>query len=157
MISVSYTIPVNPEGTDVTLQRADVWKGLEAKAHNALPYVPSMTYCEVQDEGENWIQREIEFRGQRLGERITLEPQDTVRFERTSGEVMGTILNEILEDESGELSLRFSFDLELEGVEAGSAEEKDYEETMKGDYEKAVESTLAAIRRWVREGEAASA
>jgi hypothetical protein len=152
MISVSYKVPVNPEGTDVALSRADVWKGLEAKAHNALPYVPSMTYCEVTDEGENWLQREIEFRGQKLGERITFEPQDTVRFDRTSGEVMGTILNEILETEDGELELRFSFDLELEGVEAGSKEESDYEATMKGDYEKAVESTLAAIRRWVGEG-----
>jgi hypothetical protein len=156
MISVSYTVPVNPEGTDVTLGRADVWKGLEAKAHNALPYVPSMTHCEVSEEGENWIQREIEFRGQRLGERITLEPQHTVTFERTSGEVMGTILNEILEDENGELELRFSFDLELEGAAPGSQEEKDYEETMKGDYAKAVESTLAAIRRWVREGDEAT-
>jgi hypothetical protein len=157
MISVSYTVPVNPEGTDVKLFRADVWKGLEAKAHNALPYVPSMTMCEVEDEGENWIQREIEFRGQRLGERITLTPQETVRFERTSGEVMGTILNEILEDASGELQLRFSFELELEGVEPGAPEEVEYEETMKGDYAKAVESTLAAIRRWVREGEPAGA
>jgi hypothetical protein len=157
MISVSYKIPVNPEGTDVTLTRADVWKGLEAKAHNALPFVPSMTSCEVSESGENWIQREIEFRGQRLGERITLEPQDTVRFERTSGEVMGTILNEILEDEAGELELRFAFDLELEGVEAGSQEETDYRETMKGDYEKAVEATLAAIRRWAREGDPAGA
>ncbi|HZO05796.1 MAG TPA: SRPBCC family protein [Solirubrobacterales bacterium] len=157
MISVSYKIPVNPEGTDVTLTRADVWKGLEAKAHNALPYVPSMTYCEVQDEGENWIQREIEFRGERFGERITLEPQNTVTFERTAGSVMGTILNEILETEDGELELRFSFNLELEGVEDGSREETDYEATMKGDYEKAVEATLAAIRRWVRDGEPASA
>ena len=157
MISVSYKIPVNPEGTDVTLTRADVWKGLEAKAHNALPYVPSMTYCEVEDEGENWIQREIEFRGERFGERITLEPQDTVRFERTAGSVMGTILNEILEDEPGKLELRFSFDLELEGVEAGSKEETDYEATMTGDYEKAVEATLAAIRRWAREGDEAAA
>jgi hypothetical protein len=155
MISVSYSVPVNPEGTDVKLARADVWKGLEMKAHNALPYVPSMTSCEVTESGENWLQREIEFRGQKLGERITLEPQETVRFERTSGEVMGTILNEILEDEGGELSLRFSFDLELEGVEPGSQAEKDYEETMKGDYEKAVESTLAAIRRWVGEGQPA--
>ncbi|MBS1678264.1 MAG: DUF1857 family protein [Actinobacteria bacterium] len=156
MISVSYSVPVNPEGTDVRLGRADVWKGLEAKAHNALPYVPSMTHCEVQESGENWIQREIEFRGQRLGERVTLEPEETVRFERTSGPVLGTILNEILE-EDGELRLRFSFDLELEGVEAGSTEETDYEATMKGDYEKAVEATLAAIRRWVREGQAAGA
>jgi len=155
MISVSYSVPVNPEGTEVRLGRADVWKGLEMKAHNALPYVPSMTKCEVTDSGENWLQREIVFRGQELGERITLEPQETVRFERTSGEVLGTILNEILEDDAGELSLRFSFDLELEGVEPGSAEETEYEETMKGDYEKAVESTLAAIRRWVAEGQPA--
>ncbi len=157
MISVSYLVPVNPEGTDVRLGRADVWKGLEKKAHNALPYVPSMTYCEVTDSGDNWLQREIEFRGQKLGERITLEPQETVRFERTSGEVLGTILNEILEGDDGELQLRFSFDLELQGVEAGSAQETEYEETMKGDYEKAVEATLAAIRRWVREEEPAGA
>lgn len=157
MISVSYAIPVNPEGTDVRLDRADVWKGLAAKAHNALPYVPSMTKCEVTESGENWLQREIEFRGQALGERVTLEPQDTVRFERTSGEVLGTILNEILDGDDGELQLRFSFDLELQGVEPGSAEETEYEATMKGDYEKAVEATLAAIRRWVREGEPAEA
>lgn len=61
------------------------------------------------------------------------------------------------EDDDGELSLRFSFDLELQGVEAGSAQETEYEATMKGDYEKAVEATLAAIRRWVREGETAGA
>jgi Domain of unknown function (DUF1857) len=157
MISVSYAIPVNPEGTDVRLERADVWKGLEAKANNALPYVPSMTKCEVTDSGENWLQREIEFRGQKLGERVTLVPQDTVRFERTSGEVLGTILNEILDGDDGELQLRFSFDLELQGVEPGSPEETEYEATMKGDYEKAVEATLAAIRRWVREGEPAGA
>ncbi len=157
MISVSYSVPVNPEGTDVQLGRADVWKGLEAKANNALPYVPSMTYCEVTESGENWLQRDIEFRGQRLGERVTLEPQETVRFERTSGDVLGTILNEILEDDDGELQLRFSFDLELQGVEPGSPEETEYEATMKGDYEKAVEATLAAIRRWVREGETAEA
>ena len=114
-----------------------------------------MTSCEVTESGENWLQREIEFRGQKLGERITLEPQETVKFERTSGEVLGTILNEILEDSDGELSLRFSFDLVLEGVEPGSEAEKEYEETMKGDYEKAVESTLAAIRRWVAEGQPA--
>ena len=155
MISVSYKIPVNPEGTDVTLTRGDVWKGLEAKANNALPFVPSMSYCEVLERDENLIVREIEFRGDRLGERVTLEPQETVRFERTSGPVMGTNLNEILEGPDGELELRFSFDLELEGVEPGSKEETDYEATMKGDYEKAVESTLAAIRRWVREGDTA--
>jgi acetylaranotin biosynthesis cluster protein L len=69
--------------------------------------------------------------------------------------VLGTILNEILEDDAGALALRFSFDLELEGVEAGSQAEQDYEATMKADYLKAVDATLSAIRRWVREGEPA--
>jgi hypothetical protein len=118
--------------------------------------VPSMTLCEVRERGENLIVREIEFRGERLGERVTLEPQERVRFERTHGAVLGTILNEILERDDGELELRFSFDLQLVWAEPGSQEERDYEATMKGDYLKAVDTTLNAIRRWVREGEPAS-
>jgi hypothetical protein len=152
MISVSKTIPVNPPDTDVRLTRADVWQGLEAKANNALPFVPAMTACDVIERDDRVIVREIEFRGERFGERVTLEPQERVRFERTSGSVLGTIRNDILEDEKGELQLRFSFDLELQGVEPGSQEERDYEATMSGDYLKAVDATLAAIRRWVREG-----
>ena len=153
MISVAKTIDVNPEGTDVTLTRADVWRGLEAKANDALPFVPSMTQCDVSERGENLIVREIEFRGERFGERVTLQPQESVVFERTSGSVLGTIRNDILEETPGELQLRFSFDLVLEGVEAGSEEEREYEETMRGDYLKAVDATLGAIRRWVREGD----
>jgi hypothetical protein len=152
MISVSSSVPVNPEGTDVVLSRSDVWRGLEAKANNALPYVPAMTVCEVQSRTETTIEREIEFRGQRLGEHITLEPEHTVTFERTSGSVLGTIRNEILDGDAGELLLRFSFDLELQDVAAGSPQEAEYEATMTGDYLKAAESTLTAIRRAVREG-----
>jgi hypothetical protein len=155
VISVSKTVPVNPPGEAVTLTRADVWRGLEAKAENALPFVPAMTLCEVHERHENVIVREIEFRGERFGERVTLEPKERVRFERTSGSVLGTILNEILEDGEGQLELRFSFDLELAGVEPGSPAEREYEETMRGDYLKAVDATLGAIRRWTREGAAA--
>jgi hypothetical protein len=157
MISVSKSVPVNPEGEDVVLSRSDVWRGLELKANNALPFVPAMTKCDVIERDGHVIVREVEFRGQQLGERVTLEPEDRVTFERTHGEVLGTIRNEILEPSPGELELRFSFDLVLEGVEAGSQEERDYEETMRGDYLKAVDATLAAIRRWVREGEPAAA
>jgi len=153
VISVSSTIPVNPEGTDTVLDRSDVWRGLEAKANNALPFVPTMTFCEVSSRTDTTIEREIEFRGERFGERITLAPEDAVTFVRTSGSVLGTIRNEILEDDDGALLLRFAFDLELQGVAAGSAEEADYEATMKGDYLKAADATLAAIRRAVREGE----
>ena len=66
-------------------------------------------------------------------------------FHRIAGDVLGTIANEI-EERDGELFLRFSFALVLKGVAPGSAEEADYAEGMKGDYLKAVEATLGAIR-----------
>ena len=156
MISVSNTVAVNPPGEAVTLTRADVWHGLQLKAENALPFVPAMTRCDVVERTDDTIIRTIEFRGQELGERITFTPGSQVRFERTHGPVLGTILNELHEDEHGELLLTFSFELELAGVEAGSQEEQDYEETMTGDYLKAAESTLAAVRRMVAEGHPAA-
>lgn len=151
MISVSNAVQVNPADEEVKLDRGDVWRGLQLKAENALPFVPAMTVCEVKERTDTMILREVEFRGQRFGERITFDEQKTVTFERTFGPVMGTIRNEILEDSAGALELRFSFDLELEGVEAGSEKEQEYEDTMKQDYLKAASATLAATRRMVAE------
>lgn len=149
MIYVTNAIPVNAEG-EPELTRSDVWSGLVMKADNALPFVPAMTYCEVLERrGELEFDREIEFRGQRFTERITLEPESRVTFTRIAGDVLGTIANEI-EERDGELFLRFSFALVLKGVAPGSAEEADYAEGMKGDYLKAVEATLGAIRRVAR-------
>ena len=152
MIYVTNAIPVNAEG-EPELTRSDVWSGLVMKADNALPFVPAMTLCEVLERrGEHEFDRDIEFRGQRFTERITLEPQQRVTFTRIAGEVLGTIANEIEESAGGELSLRFSFALVLKGVVPGSDEEAAYAEGMKGDYLKAVEATLAAIRK-VAKGE----
>jgi len=152
MISVSSTVPVNGPDETVVLDRADVWRGLLLKAENALPFVPAMTRCEVIERTHDTILRTIEFRGQEFGERITFTPMQQVRFERTYGPILGTICNDIDEDDDGNLLLRFSFDLELEGVASGSTEEQDYEATMKGDYLKAAGATLAAVRRMVAEG-----
>ena len=150
MIYVTNAIPVNAEG-EPELTRSDVWAGLVMKADNALPFVPAMTECEVLERrGEHEFDREIEFRGQRFIERITLEPESRVTFTRIAGDVLGTIANEIEENKTGELSLRFSFALVLKGVEPGSAQEAVYAEGMKGDYLKAVEATLGAIRRVAR-------
>ncbi len=150
MIHVTNAVPVNEAG-EPRLTRADVWAGLELKANNALPFVPAMTQCEVLERrGELEFDREIEFRGQHFVERITLEPESRVTFTRIAGDVLGTIANEIEEDDAGELSLRFTFALVLKGVAPGSAEEAEYAEGMKVDYLKAVEATLTAIRRVAR-------
>jgi hypothetical protein len=146
MIFVSHALPVNVPG-EPRLSRADVWDGLVLKASNALPFVPAMTYCEVTErQGETVFDRDIEFRGQRFTERITLEDPHRVTFTRIAGPVLGTIANEI-EGADDDLALRFSFALVVAGVEGGSAEEKDYADSMTRDYLKAVAATLNAMRR----------
>jgi hypothetical protein len=146
MIFVSHQLPVNaPDEPHLT--QANVWDGLVLKANNALPFVPSMTYCEVtQRHSDTVFDRDIDFRGERFTERITLEAPYRVTFTRIAGPVLGTIANEIegLEDD---LSLRFSFALVVCGVEGGSAEEQAYADSMTGDYLKAVAATLNAMRR----------
>lgn len=150
MIFVSHCRPVNPPG-EPRLERSDLWDGLVLKAENALPFVPSMTRCEViEQHGDTVFDREIEFRGESCTERITLEPPHRVVFTRIAGPVLGTIANEI-EGPADDLRLRFSFALIVAGVEGGSAAEREYSDTMTGDYLQAVEATLAAMRRWAAE------
>jgi ketosteroid isomerase-like protein len=158
MITLERSLPVNAPGASSPVSRADVWRGLVLKADNALPFVPAMTYCEVLErESPTRFVREIEFKGDRMRERVTLEPERKVTFERLSGPVLGTIRNLIREDDSGQLMLSFSFELELAGVAAGSAAEKEYAANMEKAYLGAVDATLAAIRRLHDDGAAPGA
>ncbi|MGI8336846.1 SRPBCC family protein [Actinomadura scrupuli] len=155
MIYVSHQLPVNAEG-EPWLDRAAVWNGLVLKADNALPFVPSMTFCEVvARHGDDVFDRDIEFRGQRFTERVTLEEPHRVVFTRIAGPVLGTIANEIEEDADG-LRLRFSFALVVSGAEGGSAAEREYADSMTGDYLKAVSATLGAMRQLAIENQEVS-
>ena len=155
MIFVSHALPANEPG-EPKLARPDVWDGLVLKANNALPFVPSMTFCEVTNRlSDTVFDRDIDFRGERFTERITLEQPHRVTFTRIAGPVLGTIANEV-EGPDDDLRLRFSFALVVAGVEGGSTIEKEYADSMTGDYLKAVAATLAAMRR-IKAGEAVTA
>ena len=156
MIFVTHALPVNVAG-EPELDRSAVWDGLVLKANNALPFVPSMTYCEVTERYSDTIfDRDIDFRGERFTERITLEQPHRVTFTRIAGPVLGTIVNEI-EGPDDDLKLRFSFALIVAGVEGGSAQEQEYADSMTGDYLKAVAATLNAMRRIAEGASAVSA
>jgi Domain of unknown function (DUF1857) len=149
MIELSHSVlvndPADPESPVLT--RDDVWEGLVMKAENALPFVPKMEKCDVVERRENFVLRDIRFGGDDLREAVTLTPKTKVQFHRVQGRVLGDITNEILENSSGELELKFSFALQIEGVESGSAEEQQYEANMKDAYMGAVVATLGAIRQ----------
>ncbi len=154
MFTMTRSIPVNDrDNSDFPiLNRHQVWRGLILKAENALPFVPSMTKCEILKRGENYLIRDIALRGEPAQERVTFYPEQKVQFERLSGNTLGTILNEIEEDEKGELFLRFTFSLEKEGIPHNSPEEQLYAKQTENDYLGAVQATLNAIRKWVKEG-----
>ena len=154
MIYVSHDLAVNEPGAP-RLTRADVWDGLVMKANNALPFVPAMTHCEVvARHGDTVFDREIDFRGQRFTERITLEAPHRVVFTRIAGPVLGTIANEIEGGDDDGLRLRFSFALVVGGVPGGSTREGEYAAGMTGDYLNAVAATLDAVRRIAADAQA---
>jgi hypothetical protein len=152
MVHASRTITVNTDPKEPKLTRDLVWRGLVMKAENPLPFVPVITACRiVERQGDDQFVREIVDKGDIITEVVTLQPQRTVKFERTSGRVLGTILNEIIEDSDGDLALKFTFMLSVEGIEPGSTAERDFAGQMEEGYLMAVAATLKAMRKLARE------
>ena len=154
MFSVSHSVPINADlapGAPV-LNRHHVWLGLVLKAEDAVPFVPAMSYCHVTGRFDGGLFRDIVFHGEAMTEKILFFPEEKIEFIRTAGIEMGTIVNEILEDEAGELHLRFAFTLEREGLAHGSKEEQEFADGMAKGYLIAVQATVDEIRKRVTEG-----
>lgn len=150
MFTLSYAIPVNPPEAEPQLTREQVWRGLEMKAENALPFVPGMTKCEVIERHGNTIVRDVTFAGTSHREKILLHAPVQVQFERVGEN--GFIQNTVSDSEAG-LQLAFTFGLNFPGVEAGSDAEQAKGNEMKGAYIGAVAATLDRVRQMVRDGE----
>jgi hypothetical protein len=99
----------------------------------------------VRERSPDRLTREIVDKGDTIIENVTFHPQRMVKFERVTGRVLGTILNEII-DEDGDLALRFTFTLTVEGLADGSAEEAEFAANMEQGYLMAVAATLKAMR-----------
>ena len=147
MVHASRTIKVNEDPREPPLTRSLVWRGLVMKAENPLPFVPVISSCKVIERRADGLVREIVDKGDTITEVVTFHPERMVKFERVSGRVLGTILNEIIADGDGDLALKFTFTLSIEGVAAGSAEEKDFTSQMEAGYLMAVQATLKAMRK----------
>ena len=127
MFTLSHTMPVNTEKP--SLNQAQIWQGLLLKAENPVPFLDAMSACTVIDRGDNWLLRNFTLRGEEMQERVTFEPENCVTFERTRSSAMGTILNEIVTLDDGDMGLRFTFTLDVDGLADGSREEKRGEHT----------------------------
>jgi hypothetical protein len=142
MLEISHKVPVNGPG-QTELTRAQVWRGLVMKAENAVLFVPGMDRCEVLERGEGWLLREAQFQGNVIRERVTFEPERRVHFDQIEG-AEGWIDNLIEEAPDGSLELRFVF-----GVPPS---EEPRARDLEPVYRKALENTMATVRRMVAEG-----
>ncbi len=145
MIFSEIRLPANPEGlAPLTLEQ--VWQGLEQKARDAVPYVEAITSCRViAKDSDTVFDREIELGGARYVERVHLAAPRLVVFTRLDGPVLGTITNEIVDDD-GELVLRFQFALTARPGDELPVTEAELAAQMTTAYQVAVETTLAAVR-----------
>jgi hypothetical protein len=125
MIYSTATVPVNPEG-ETMLTWAQAWAGLELKARDARLFLPPglCTRCDVVEESATHFVREATIAAADLREIITLEPQRKITFFQATGPREGVIVNELHEDETGALHLRFYCYLGLRGKAPNGPEEQ---------------------------------
>ena len=155
MIYSTATVPVNPAG-EPPLTRDQVWKGLERKARDARLFLPPglCTRCDVTEEGATHFVREATIAGQDLREIIVLEDAAKVTFFQATGPREGAIVNELFEDEQGDLQLKFYCYLGLRGKEPGGPEEQAEQAQFDSDkgYRAALLSTLKRTRELLADG-----
>ncbi|WP_343718040.1 SRPBCC family protein [Inquilinus sp.] len=155
MIYSTATVPVNPVG-ETRLTRAQAWAGLVLKARDAREFLPPgfCTRCAVVEESVTHIVRDATIGGVGLREIITFEPECKVTFFQAGGPREGAIINELFEDEAGELQLRFYCYLGLRGKEPNGPEERAEQAQFDSDkgYKAALLSTLKRTRELLAEG-----
>ncbi|PZM08665.1 AtaL-like protein [Rhizobium tubonense] len=155
MIYSTATVPVNPEG-ETELTREQVWKGLELKARDARLFLPTglCTRCNVMEESDTHFVRGATIAGSDLREIIALEPQSKVTFFQATGPREGAIINELFEDEAGDLQLRFYCYIGLRGKAPDGPEEqaKQTQFDSANGYKSALLSTLKRTRELLAEG-----
>jgi hypothetical protein len=155
MIYSTATVPVNPEG-EVALTRAQAWAGLVLKARDARLFLPPglCTRCDVVEESATHIVREAVIGGQALREIIVFEDETKVSFFQATGPREGVIVNELFEDASGALQLKFYGYLALRGKTPGGPEEQAEQAVFDSEqgYKAALLSTLKKTRELVAQG-----
>lgn len=155
MIYSTATVPVNPEGA-VPLTRTQAWDGLVLKARDARLFLPPglCTRCDVVEESATHIVREATIGGADLREIISFEGESKVSFFQASGPREGVIVNELFEDGTGALQLKFYCYTGLRGKQPDGPEEQAEQAWMDSEkgYRTALLSTLHRTRELVAAG-----
>lgn len=108
----------------------------------------------MTEESETHFVRKATIGGQDVREIIALEAQSKVTFFQARGPREGAIVNELFEDEAGDLQLRFYCYLGLRGKQPGGPEEQAEQAQFDSEqgYRAALMSTLKRTRELLADG-----
>lgn len=138
------------------LTRAQAWEGLVQKARDAKRFFPpdECTRCEIVEESASHLVREATIMGDDITEIITFDAETKITFFQAASPREGAIINELFEDENGDLQLRFYCYLGLRGKAANGPEEQAAQAWMDSDkgFKAAIRSTLKRTRELLDEG-----
>ncbi len=151
MYAVSVSMEVNPAGVSPALTWDKLWRGLEVKAEDPVPFVPGMESCQVVHRMDDGFVREVVVRGKTFREALTFTPPVQIRFDRAEGEDSGWIMNTLSNGPTGIL-LTYTMALNFLGVWPATEEEKKMGDEVQANYAEALRQTLDLLRARVAEG-----
>ncbi|MBL0209614.1 MAG: DUF1857 family protein [Holophagaceae bacterium] len=151
MYAISVSMAVNPPGVKPLLTLGELWRGLEVKAEDPVPFVPGMESCKIVSRTDDGFIREVVVRGNTFQEALTFTPPVQILYKRMKGEDSGWIMNTLSEGPAGFL-LTYTIALSFTGVWPGSDEEKQKGDEVLFNYANALRQTLESIRSRMAEG-----
>ncbi|KAH7409410.1 hypothetical protein BKA64DRAFT_396748 [Cadophora sp. MPI-SDFR-AT-0126] len=153
--NIAFTSPINPPGASPVLTRPQIWAMLQLKIRSAETFVPAAIQSTTvvsttthKESGNEVTVREITFvQDQRKVKEVVTAYADTrVEFEQPDGSHVSNIVS----DGADGLYMTYVFEWKHPGVEGEELEK--FKEKERGMSKLAVEGTIEAMRKLVREG-----
>ncbi|KAJ4055689.1 hypothetical protein NW756_003170 [Fusarium oxysporum] len=160
-INLAYSAPINLSGASPILSEAQVWNGLKRRVRKAHEFVAPILECEALSEEDTEagtkVTRQVTFDKEVRGSNETVVKEVVYEFAPTRVDFYqpdgSKIFNIVSVDQGGSLILTFAFEWWHPQVEAESEEAKQLREKYFKMAKGAVEGTINAIRKFVKQGE----
>jgi hypothetical protein len=133
-LHLAHTSPINPPNATPVLSPAQIWAGLQRKIRFAQEFVPVIESCEVLEEKDGVVTREVVFKKgmgpkDRAKEVVRGFWPSWVDFEQEDG---SHIKNIISDGADGGLYMTYAFEFRLPGVQEGSEQAEKEVQRLKG-------------------------
>jgi hypothetical protein len=133
-LHLAHTSRINPSGASPILTPPQIWAGLQRKIRFAQEFVPVIESCDVLEEKDGVVTREVVFKKgmgpkDRAKEVVRGFWPSWVDFEQEDG---SHIKNIISDGDDGDLFMTYAFEFRLPGVEEGSEQAEKEVQRFKG-------------------------